>query len=132
MNRTLNTRTDLESLKSQYTKSLKDIDMEIRSSGKFMQWRYELADLSGQLEYEKDEIMSAASESTVISDESTVVPIDDEKLKKDLFDVKDIPEKKEIKDSKLNPNSETEFKEPDPDERIHIAESESGNKDHPL
>ncbi|MEO8446864.1 MAG: hypothetical protein ABI528_05180 [bacterium] len=132
MDRTFNTRTDLESLKSQYTKSLNEIDMEIRSNGKFMQWRYELADLSGQLEYEKDEAMYATDNSAMMSEETTMVHIDDEKLKKDLLDVKEIPEKKDIKDSKLNPDSETEFKEPDPDEKIHIAETESGKKVHPL
>lgn len=123
MDCTLNTRRELEVLKNQYTKSLNEIDMEIRSSGKFMQWRYEIADLSGQLEFDNDELFA---------NESEVIQIDDEKLKKDLLDVKENSDKKEVKDSILNPNSETEFKEPDPDEKIHIADPESGKKNHPL
>ncbi len=106
--------------KIQYTKTSTDIELDLRLNGK-------PKDIYGKYYYPENEILFTDNIDDLDDYQKrfTNEDIDDEKLKDDL-----LVERKSngVDDTKLNPKTEHELKEPDPDEKIIIKKP----KKHPL
>lgn len=107
------------SKKFQYTKTLKDIEEEIRLRQSIFLRRYY---------YHYEENLNSESNIDLSFNQKGFAATvrDDEKFKDDLLVEKN--KKNGVENTKLNPGTEQELKEPDPDERVGIKKTEQ----HPL